>query len=90
MMQPHICNSIAFIIYLSTLPDFTEFLATLILLTFASTCFVDHHLKMGFAFVFNIINSSKDSTKGAPNVSGSKKLNNADVKLAEPKISKGK
>ena len=37
----------------------------------------------------NITSSSNDSTNGAPSVSGSHNASSAEVKLAEPKISRG-
>ena len=61
----------------------------LIFSIFSSTCLDDHQLKIGFECVLKIISSSKDSTSGAPNVSGSNKVSSADIKLAAPKISKG-
>ena len=36
-----------------------------------------------------ITSSSNDSTNGAPSVSGSHNASSAEVKLAEPKISRG-
>ena len=61
----------------------------LIFLTFSSTCSEVHQHKMGFECPCNRLNSSKDSTNGAPNVSGSNKVNAADIKLVAPKIIKG-
>ena len=61
----------------------------LIFLTFSSTCSEVHQHKMGFECPCNRLSSSKDSTNGAPNVSGSNKVNAADIKLVAPKIIKG-
>ena len=49
----------------------------------------DHQLKKGFEYVRSKCNSSKDSTNGAPNVSGNNKASIAERKLADPKISNG-
>ena len=67
------------------LEDLSEF----ILFTLSSTCFDDHQLKSGLRYFCSSSNSSKDSTKGAPNVSGSSKANTAEAILADPKISNG-
>ena len=61
----------------------------LIFLTFSSTCSEVHQHKMGFECPCKRSSSSKDSTNGAPNVSGSSKVNAADIKLVAPKIIKG-
>ena len=61
----------------------------LIFLTFSSTCSDVHQHKMGFEYPCKRLSSSKDSTNGAPNVSGSSKVNAADKKLVAPKIIKG-
>ena len=61
----------------------------MIVFKFSATCADDHQLKNGFEYFRIKINSSKDSTNGAPSVSGNIKARIADMKLAAPKISNG-
>ena len=61
----------------------------IILSTFLFTCVVDHQARRGFECFRMITNSSNDSIRGAPNVSGNNKDNKAATKVVPPKISKG-
>ena len=61
----------------------------LIFSIFLLTCPVDHQLNRGLEYWRNTDNSSKDSTNGAPNVSGNNNANAPATKVVDPKISMG-
>ena len=56
---------------------------------FSWPCFCDHQLNKGFEFLPKIPSSSNDPTNATPSISGDHNPSGAEVKLAEPRISRG-